>query len=152
LGGDLLLQELAHGVGGFFRDDGGGGGEQQQREGYASGHLSISTGDNDGVMIATCRRRGQRIPRVTDSRRQATMAATPRARGRPMALPALLLTLATATLAPGEDLAALASPRPLAYAELPDGFAETVVARGLTGATAMAVSPDGRVFICEQTG
>ncbi len=69
-----------------------------------------------------------------------------------MALPALLLTLATATLAPSEDLAALAAPRPFAYAELPDGFAETVVARGLTGATAMAVAADGRVFICEQTG
>src|SRR5260370_38116954 len=37
-------------------------------------------------------------------------------------------------------------------AELPDGFFEKVVATGLTGATAMAVAPDGRVFVCEQTG
>jgi uncharacterized repeat protein (TIGR03806 family) len=36
--------------------------------------------------------------------------------------------------------------------ELPEGFAETVVATGITGATAMAVAPDGRVFVCEQTG
>jgi uncharacterized repeat protein (TIGR03806 family) len=36
--------------------------------------------------------------------------------------------------------------------ELPDGFAETVVATGITGATAMTVAPDGRVFVCEQTG
>src|SRR5690348_8084818 len=38
------------------------------------------------------------------------------------------------------------------HIELPEGFAETVVATGLTGATAMAVAPDGRVFVCEQTG
>jgi glucose/arabinose dehydrogenase len=37
-------------------------------------------------------------------------------------------------------------------AKLPDGFTETQIAKGLTGATAMAVAPDGRVFICEQTG
>src|SRR5262249_27771318 len=50
---------------------------------------------------------------------------------------------------PGRDLAA---PQPLAPADLPDGFSEQVVATGLTGATAMAVAPDGRVFVCEQTG
>jgi uncharacterized repeat protein (TIGR03806 family) len=37
-------------------------------------------------------------------------------------------------------------------AELPEGFSEKVVATGLTGATAMAVAADGRVFVCEQTG
>lgn len=36
--------------------------------------------------------------------------------------------------------------------ELPPGFAVSVVATGLTGATALEVSPDGRVFVCEQTG
>jgi uncharacterized repeat protein (TIGR03806 family) len=36
--------------------------------------------------------------------------------------------------------------------ELPEGFSDTVVATGFTGATAMAVAPDGRVFVCEQTG
>jgi uncharacterized repeat protein (TIGR03806 family) len=36
--------------------------------------------------------------------------------------------------------------------DLPDGFASQVVAAGFTGATAMAVAPDGRVFVCEQTG
>jgi glucose/arabinose dehydrogenase len=35
---------------------------------------------------------------------------------------------------------------------LPSGFTRTEVAAGLTGATAMAVAPDGRVFVCEQTG
>src|SRR5215831_14555321 len=35
---------------------------------------------------------------------------------------------------------------------LPEGFLEEPIADGLTGATAMAVAPDGRVFICEQTG
>ncbi len=36
--------------------------------------------------------------------------------------------------------------------ELPPGFAWSEVASGITGATAMAVAPDGRVFVCEQTG
>jgi uncharacterized repeat protein (TIGR03806 family) len=36
--------------------------------------------------------------------------------------------------------------------ELPEGFSDTVVATGITGATAMAIAPDGRVFVCEQTG
>ena len=36
--------------------------------------------------------------------------------------------------------------------KLPSGFALTKVAGGLTAATALAVSPDGRVFVCEQTG
>jgi uncharacterized repeat protein (TIGR03806 family) len=36
--------------------------------------------------------------------------------------------------------------------DLPPGFTDTVVATGLTGATAMAAAPDGRLFVCEQTG
>jgi uncharacterized repeat protein (TIGR03806 family) len=36
--------------------------------------------------------------------------------------------------------------------ELPRGFSWTEVASGITGATALAVAPDGRVFVCEQTG
>jgi uncharacterized repeat protein (TIGR03806 family) len=35
---------------------------------------------------------------------------------------------------------------------LPRGFQETVVASGFNGATAMEVAPDGRMFVCEQTG
>lgn len=35
---------------------------------------------------------------------------------------------------------------------LPAGFVRTVVAEHLTGATTMAIAPDGRIFICEQTG
>jgi uncharacterized repeat protein (TIGR03806 family) len=37
-------------------------------------------------------------------------------------------------------------------AKLPDGFAESVVADKITGATAMEIAPDGRIFVCEQTG
>ncbi len=36
--------------------------------------------------------------------------------------------------------------------KLPPGFTLTKVVGGLTAATAMAVAPDGRVFVCEQTG
>jgi putative heme-binding domain-containing protein len=35
---------------------------------------------------------------------------------------------------------------------LPQGFTWARVATGITGATAMAVASDGRVFVCEQTG
>ena len=37
-------------------------------------------------------------------------------------------------------------------AELLPGFAQQVIATGLTGATGMAIAPDGRIFVCEQTG
>jgi putative heme-binding domain-containing protein len=35
---------------------------------------------------------------------------------------------------------------------LPPGLKATVVATGLTGVTALAIAPDGRIFVCEQTG
>jgi putative heme-binding domain-containing protein len=47
-------------------------------------------------------------------------------------------------LTPGEGIAGAVT--------LPDGFAVEPIAVGLTGATAMEVTPDGRVFVCEQTG
>ncbi len=37
-------------------------------------------------------------------------------------------------------------------AQLPDGFEMTTIATGLSGATALEVAPDGRVFVCEQGG
>jgi glucose/arabinose dehydrogenase len=37
-------------------------------------------------------------------------------------------------------------------ATLPAGFSETTVASGLSSPTAMAMAPDGRIFICEQGG
>ena len=35
---------------------------------------------------------------------------------------------------------------------LPSGFAETLITDGVTGPTAMAVAPDGRLFVAEQAG
>jgi putative heme-binding domain-containing protein len=35
---------------------------------------------------------------------------------------------------------------------LPPSFSSERVASGITGATAMAIAPDGRIFVCEQTG
>jgi putative heme-binding domain-containing protein len=35
---------------------------------------------------------------------------------------------------------------------LPPGFERETIASGISGATALAMAPDGRVFICEQTG
>jgi len=37
-------------------------------------------------------------------------------------------------------------------ATLPAGFSETQIAAGLTNPTAMALAPDGRIFVCEQGG
>ncbi|HYN21414.1 MAG TPA: PQQ-dependent sugar dehydrogenase, partial [Thermoanaerobaculia bacterium] len=41
---------------------------------------------------------------------------------------------------------------PLSAATLPAGFTETQIANGIIRPTAMALAPDGRLFICEQTG
>jgi glucose/arabinose dehydrogenase len=57
----------------------------------------------------------------------------------------LLVLTAIALLA-----VALAAPSP--GATLPTGFAETQVATGLAAPTAMAFSPDGRLFVTEQGG
>src|SRR5262245_36696012 len=37
-------------------------------------------------------------------------------------------------------------------ATLPGGFVETVVASGLFGATALEIAPDGKLFVCQQSG
>ncbi|MFL6198884.1 MAG: PQQ-dependent sugar dehydrogenase [Thermoanaerobaculia bacterium] len=41
---------------------------------------------------------------------------------------------------------------PLSAATLPADFTETLLARGIVRPTAMALAPDGRIFVCEQTG
>jgi glucose/arabinose dehydrogenase len=41
---------------------------------------------------------------------------------------------------------------PAAAATVPAGFSESLVAEGLSDPTAMALAPDGRLFICEQGG
>jgi uncharacterized repeat protein (TIGR03806 family) len=40
----------------------------------------------------------------------------------------------------------------LQAAALPEGFSQALIADGLNGVTAMEIAPDGRIFICEQTG
>jgi glucose/arabinose dehydrogenase len=37
-------------------------------------------------------------------------------------------------------------------ATVPSGFSETLVAGGINGGTAMAMAPDGRIFVCEKNG
>src|SRR5436190_6648931 len=37
-------------------------------------------------------------------------------------------------------------------ATLPSGFVETTVASGIASPTAIAIAPDGRIFVCSQTG
>jgi uncharacterized repeat protein (TIGR03806 family) len=59
----------------------------------------------------------------------------------------LLLLMSAAVL-----FAAQPAPPPPDGVDLPEGFSDTVIATGLTGATAMEIAPDGRIFVCEQTG
>ncbi|MBC7931546.1 MAG: PQQ-dependent sugar dehydrogenase [Rubrivivax sp.] len=49
-------------------------------------------------------------------------------------------------------LLVLASAQAGRAAVLPEGFTERQIASGLTGATAMALAPDGRLFVCRQNG
>src|SRR4026207_2247440 len=37
-------------------------------------------------------------------------------------------------------------------ATLPSGFVQTTVASGIASPTAMAIAPDGRIFVCSQGG
>jgi glucose/arabinose dehydrogenase len=37
-------------------------------------------------------------------------------------------------------------------AALPSGFQQVLVANGLSNPTAMQFAPDGRLFVCQQTG
>jgi glucose/arabinose dehydrogenase len=45
-----------------------------------------------------------------------------------------------------------AAPAPARAAMLPAGFVEALVTAGLSNPTAMAFAPDGRLFVCQQTG
>src|SRR5215510_12932920 len=46
----------------------------------------------------------------------------------------------------------LAGARIVNGATVPTGFTDTLVANGLNNPTAMALAPDGRIFVCEQGG
>ena len=46
----------------------------------------------------------------------------------------------------------LSSVRVANAATVPSGFTDTLVANGLTNPTAMALAPDGRIFVCQQGG
>src|SRR5438093_9313601 len=66
----------------------------------------------------------------------------PRSGARVLAKLLPWLTLGTAWLAPDSAPAAT----------LPSGFTESLVAGGLSNPTAMEFAPDGRLFVCEQSG
>lgn len=65
---------------------------------------------------------------------------------RSLALRDLTLILVFAALSAFVSISAASA------ATLPDGFVETAIATGLDRPTAMAVAPDGRVFVCEEKG
>src|SRR5688572_16472868 len=52
----------------------------------------------------------------------------------------------------GICLSVLAAPGSATASTLPPGFTETLVAGGLVRPTAMAIAPDGRIFVCQQNG
>src|SRR5688572_11771215 len=41
---------------------------------------------------------------------------------------------------------------PVSAATVPTGFTDATVASGLSNPTAMALAPDGRIFVCQQGG
>ncbi|HEX6728930.1 MAG TPA: PQQ-dependent sugar dehydrogenase [Pyrinomonadaceae bacterium] len=47
---------------------------------------------------------------------------------------------------------ASSSVRTIGAATVPPGFTDSLVAAGLTNPTAMALAPDGRIFVCQQSG
>src|SRR5215216_4368286 len=49
-------------------------------------------------------------------------------------------------------LFALMLPATALSATVPTGFVETTVVDGIASPTAMAIAPDGRIFVCSQTG
>src|SRR5688500_15166848 len=49
-------------------------------------------------------------------------------------------------------LLGLGSVRIADAATVPSGFTDTLVAAGLSNPTAMALAPDGRIFVCQQGG
>jgi glucose/arabinose dehydrogenase len=61
-------------------------------------------------------------------------------------------SFAIATAALVLVLLALPSPRAAVAATLPAGFTETTIASAMSSPTAMAIAPDGRIFVAEQTG
>jgi glucose/arabinose dehydrogenase len=73
----------------------------------------------------------------------------PARRGARPALAAVLLILGVLAL-----IASLAPPVRTARVQtvVPAGFSETLVTAGLQSPTAMAIAPDGRIFVCEQGG
>jgi glucose/arabinose dehydrogenase len=56
------------------------------------------------------------------------------------------------SIAAGVLLSVLIARSPAMAATLPSGFTETQVANGLSSPTAMEIAPDGRIFVCLQTG
>jgi glucose/arabinose dehydrogenase len=70
-----------------------------------------------------------------------------RARLARRATPVFCLSLTALVL-----LAAGVAPRAADAATLPTGFVETRLASGLQNPTAMALAPDGRIFVAEQSG
>ena len=63
---------------------------------------------------------------------------------------AAMTTRGTALLLAAVTVAALVYPA--MAATLKPGFTETIIASGLASPTAMAFAPDGRLFVCQQTG
>lgn len=63
----------------------------------------------------------------------------------------IVLTILTAVLL-SSGLLIRWPERAVSAATLPSGFAETLVATGITSPTAFAIAPDGRIFVCQQGG
>jgi glucose/arabinose dehydrogenase len=63
---------------------------------------------------------------------------------------AFFLLGSSATMSHSQTVKTIDNPVPQAI--LPPGFTETSISGGLSNTTAMALHPDGRIFVCQQTG
>lgn len=77
-----------------------------------------------------------------------------RIRSSPVVRVTIVLTILMAGLLASRNFGLQTNwPEPAASAAtLPSGFAETLVATGMTNPTAFAIAPDGRIFVCQQGG
>lgn len=131
-------------------------------EGYRTTTLELSDGrvvsgivkeeTADAITLADATGQRRTVPKAdVEGRRVDKVSLMPDGFGRTLSpaeftdLIAYLETLRTGRRpTPGEGVTGTL--------DLPPGFTAIVVARGLTGCTALEAAADGRVFVCEQTG
>lgn len=129
---------------------------RQLVEGYRMTTIALSSGrilsgivkDESARQIALAGPDGHRVlvaKAEIEERRTSTVSLMPEALNSQMTREEFADLIAyLETLRPAGRLGTVGS--------FPKGFSAEMIVRGITGATAMEIAPDGRIFVCEQTG